>query len=104
MISDIDEDTVQRVLASNFATAITNFAGPNLHQYRSVAVDFCAEMEIMMSAIYCAIEKGRGKEENNRHMLLWRLRILPSHHLTSPDRISINIGPLPSIFALKVRL
>jgi hypothetical protein len=31
-----------QVLASKLVVAASNFAGPNLHQYQSVAIDFCA--------------------------------------------------------------
>ena len=34
----------------------------------------------------------------------WRVWNSSSHDPTSPDRISINIGPLPSVFARKCRL
>lgn len=40
MISDINEDHAQRVLASNFAITESKFTGLKLHQYLSVAVIF----------------------------------------------------------------
>jgi hypothetical protein len=40
--ADIDEEMAQQALALKLVVAASNFAGPNLHQYQSVAIDFCA--------------------------------------------------------------
>ena len=61
-----------QVLALNLAIAASNVAGLKLHQYWSVAINFCTQIEILMSTIVCAFKKCWGKEGKNICMLLWR--------------------------------
>ncbi len=64
--ADIDEDTARQVRASNLAVAASNFCGPNLHQYWSVAINLSAKMEIItMWTIISTINKYQGKEGEN---------------------------------------
>ena len=56
----------RRVLTSKLAIATSFFAGPQLDEYWSVAVDFCTQMQLMMSIIAAAIEEQRGNEAYKR--------------------------------------
>ncbi len=70
--TDIDEDMARRISASKPALAVPNFAGPKLHHYRSIAVDFCAQMAIFKQTIVWTIEKCQGKEGKNLRKILCR--------------------------------
>ncbi len=65
-MADIDRVMARRVLASKPAVEDSSFAGPKLHQYWSVVVDFCAKTEIVMSTMIGTIDKCRGNEGENR--------------------------------------
>ena len=59
------------VLRSYHAITASNFAGPKLHQYWSVAVNFCLKMQIIMLTNGYAIENHQEELDENRRALLW---------------------------------
>ncbi len=63
--TDIDEAKAWQVLVLKHAILVSNFARPKLRQYFSVAINFCATVEILMSAVVWAINKFWGNEDKN---------------------------------------
>ena len=79
--SDIEDVRAQRVLALKLAIAPLNFAGPILHQYLSVAVDFCIKIRVMILVNGCAIKMCLKKVRQNCQVILWHetISVMSTH-------------------------